>query len=144
MDPVETAAGHFEAGFNCAQAVLAAYAAGRNLDERGALKLATGFGGGMGCLGEQCGAVTGAVMALSLAHGRETLADTESKGKTYGLVKEFAARFKAEHGTLVCRELLGVDIGTPEGMAAAQEKALFTTVCPVYVRDAARFVGELI
>jgi len=87
------------------------------------LKLASGFGGGMGRLAETCGAVTGAFMAMGLKFGAAT-AEREAREPIYARVRELAARFKACHGSLICRDLLGCDLSTPEGFALAQEKKL--------------------
>ncbi len=43
-----------------------------------------------------------------------------------------------------CRELLGYDLGTPEGRAAVKELQLSKTVCARLVYDAAEIVAEII
>ncbi len=123
-------------GCNCAQAVLCAFAGELGLEEQTALRIATGFGGGMGRTGGTCGAVTGAYMVLGLARG---MRDPEEKGRkdaTYTLVREFADRFRARNGATGCKELLGVDVGTPEGLRLAHERDLFSTRCNQLIRDA--------
>ena len=69
MSRVEQAVSCFQGGFNCSQAVLSTYAQDFGLDREAALKLAAGFGGGMGRMAGTCGAVTGAFMVLGLKHG---------------------------------------------------------------------------
>lgn len=130
MNRIEIAVSRFAEGFNCSQAVFSSYAEG--MDEE-ALKIASGFGGGMGRMAETCGAVTGAMMVLGLRFGGAT-PDREAKERVYARVREFADRFKARNGSLDCRDLLGCDISTPDGYEMA--KNLFTTTCPKYVRDA--------
>jgi C_GCAxxG_C_C family probable redox protein len=144
MTNVEQAVGGFKSGCNCAQAILTVYGAPYGLDEKTAMKLATGFGGGMGRMGEVCGALTGAFMVLGLKFGAGTAKDAPAKECTAGLVQELARRFKARHGCLRCRELLGCDIDTPAGMKAAKDRQLFTTVCPGLVGDAAGILEELL
>lgn len=146
MSKTEQAASCFEAGFNCAQAVLSAYAAEFGLEPTMALKVAGAFGGGMGRLAQTCGAVTGAFMVIGLKYGKVGVDDDEeqTKEKAYGLVQEFAARFAARHGSTACKELLGCDIGTPEGRLYAKEAGLSATLCPKFVRDAAEIVGQLL
>ncbi|MCX5897676.1 MAG: C-GCAxxG-C-C family protein, partial [Proteobacteria bacterium] len=56
MNCAERAADSFARGFNCSQSVLAAYAEQFGLTEELALKVAGGFGGGMGRMAETCGA----------------------------------------------------------------------------------------
>jgi C_GCAxxG_C_C family probable redox protein len=146
MSKTEQAVSCFEAGFNCAQAVLSAYAAEFGLEPTMALKVAGAFGGGMGRLAQTCGAVTGAFMVIGLKYGKVGVDDDEeqTKEKAYGLVQELAARFASRHGSIACKELLGCDIGTPEGRLHAKEAGLSATLCPKFVRDAAEIVGQLL
>jgi C_GCAxxG_C_C family probable redox protein len=133
----------FEGGFSCSQAVFTAFSAELGLDQETALKLAGGFGGGMGHTGYTCGAVSGAVMAIGLKHGKCRAEDNEAKAKTYALVQEFCRRFKARHGSLLCTELIGHDLSRPEEAEAAREAGKFKTVCPQLVRDAVEIVEEI-
>ena len=142
MDNADRAASCFKEGFNCAQAVLSAYGPNFGLDRGLALKVAAAFGGGMGRLGGTCGAVTGALMAIGLRCGTVKV-DEQAKEKTYRLVREFTEAFRSRNGSIVCRELLGLDISTPEGRKQAMEKKLFTTLCPKLVRDAAEIIGKM-
>jgi arsenate reductase len=135
MDRVRAALSRFAEGFNCAQAVFSVYAEHLGLDRDTALKLAAGFGGGMGRMASTCGAVTGAFLVLGLRHGAAT-PDREAKEAIYSRVGEFAGRFQARHGSLVCRELLGCDISDPDGLRRARESGLFASVCPKLVQDA--------
>ena len=138
----DEAAHSFEGDLNCCQAVFSALAPGLGLDEGTALRIATPFGGGMGRLGEVCGAVTGAFMAIGLREG-DPEANRAAKERAYEAVRRFSERFITLHGSIRCRELLGCDIGTEEGMAEAKEKGLFTTLCAELVRDAVKIVEEL-
>ncbi len=98
----------------------------------------------MGRMGETCGAVTGAFMVIGLRHGR-TIADTNrGRDKAYDLVERFVQEFRARNKTIVCRDLLGCDISTPEGMKQVKKKNLFTTVCPRFVGDAAEILEEIL
>ena len=144
MDAKEVAVTRFQEGFSCSQAVFSAYADEMGLDRDTALKIAGGFGGGMGRTGQTCGAVTGAIMAIGLKYGATNAADKETKEKVYALVKEFSDRFKVRHEGVTCKDLLGVDIGTAEGHKIAQEQKLYGTVCTKLVKDAAEIVGEIL
>jgi C_GCAxxG_C_C family probable redox protein len=99
----------------------------------------------MGRLGEVCGAVTGAFMVIGLKHGKSRLEDdnNETREKAYALVHEFADRFRACNGSILCRELLGCDISTPEGRAQAREKGLFNDLCPKLVGDAVEILEQM-
>ena len=123
-------------GANCAQSVVCAFADQCEVEESTAMRVATGFGGGMGRMGGVCGAVTGAYMVLGLMHGMKKTEEADAKTMTYGLVREFAQKFRAKNATLSCKELLGIDISTEEGMRAAKEKNLFATRCNALISDA--------
>jgi len=144
MTRADEAVGLFRQGYSCSQSILKVYGAGRSVAEQDLLKLATGFGGGMARMGGTCGAVTGAFMALGLAYGQVSAEDAESKEKTYAFIQEFADRFKEKHGSLTCRDLLGYDLGTPEGRLAAKASGRVDAFCPTLVRAAAEILEELI
>jgi C_GCAxxG_C_C family probable redox protein len=139
----EHARDYFEQGFNCAQSVCAAYAEHFGLDREIALRVSAGFGGGMGRLAGTCGAVSGAFMIIGLKYGAVQADDKESKENAYAQVREFAQRFTKRHGSLLCKELLGCDISTPEGYQRAKEEQLFTTRCPQLVQDAAEILEAM-
>ena len=134
----------FNEGFTCGQALLSAFGEELGLNRELALKIACAFGGGMACMGETCGAVTGAFMVIGLKHGRTIVGDRPAKNKTYTLTRSFRKAFEARNGSIVCRELLNVDISTPEGMTLAEEKKLFKRHCPNFVKDAAEILDELL
>jgi C_GCAxxG_C_C family probable redox protein len=133
-DRTKQAVSLFKQGCSCSQAVLAAYADRFGLDGRTALKLASGFGGGMR-MGEVCGAITGAFMVLGLAYGPDKPSDRQAKERTYGLVRDFAETFKSRNGSIMCRELLGFDLSTPAGQELAKNRGSFDR-CPELVREA--------
>jgi C_GCAxxG_C_C family probable redox protein len=134
----------FGQGFNCGQAVLAAFADRHGLGREGALRVGCAFGGGIARTGGLCGAVSGALMAIGLEHGRTTVEDEAARERTYDATRAFLEAFRHAHGSDVCRELLGVDIGTAEGRVAAMKAGLFKSVCPELVRSAVRIVEQLV
>jgi C_GCAxxG_C_C family probable redox protein len=140
----EQAVNIFKEGSNCSQAVISVYAEDFGLSLENALKIAHGFGGGMGRMAQTCGAVTGAFMVLGLKYGNADIHDKEARERIYGMVREFARRFENRNGSIVCRELLGCDISKPEGIANAKENGLFASVCPKMVGDAAGILDEMI
>lgn len=144
MDRREMAVRAFREGCSCSQAILAAYADPSVLDRETALRVASGFGGGLARLGRTCGAVTGGIMALGLRHGAGTAGNEEAKVRLYETVHRFVAEFEARHGSSECRTLLGVDLGSAEGMSRAREQNLFETRCAAFVRDAAEILEGLI
>ena len=140
-DPIQLASDRFAHGFNCAQAVLSAFAAEAGLSEESALKLASPFGGGIARQGQICGALSGALMAFGLQRGN---ADPKDKDETYRKSQELVRAFQKQHGSILCRELLGYDLSTPEGLQAAQEGKVFATVCPALVSGAAEALAEML
>jgi len=143
MESAEKALGYFGRGCNCAQSVACAFAGRLGVEERAAMVAAAGFGGGIGREQLTCGAVTGAVMAIGFRW-----ADPANAGATKGLVyektRQVLRRFEALHGTTSCRELLGVDLNTPEGQKQAREQNLFRVKCEAYVRDACGVVEAML
>ncbi|MDY4148268.1 MAG: C-GCAxxG-C-C family protein [Paludibacteraceae bacterium] len=99
----------FEQGFNCAQAVFASCADVYGVDNESlALRLSASFGGGMGRMRMTCGAACGMFMLAGLHNGSAIAGDKTGKMNNYALVQDLAARFKAENGSIVCAELLGI------------------------------------
>ena len=143
-DKAEAAVACFREGFNCSQAVLSAWSGEFNLERETALRAAAAFGAGMGRLGEVCGAVTGALIVIGLRHGRTRAEDKETKEKNYAMVRDFARCFRSRNGSLLCRELLGCDLTTAEGMEEAKRKGLFTERCPRFVRAAVEILEEIL
>ena len=139
--PAESAVTIFGQSFNCSQSVFSAFAQQFGLAGKTALKLASPFGGGVARRGEICGAVTGALLALGLARGADTPAGKE---EIYRLSEEFMRRFEQKHGRLICRDLINCDISTPQGWQKAKETGIFSTVCPILVRDAAEIAQALL
>jgi C_GCAxxG_C_C family probable redox protein len=143
MSKADDAVSCFGCGFNCSQAVFSAFSGDYGMSREDALKAASAFGAGMGRMGSTCGAVTGAFMVLGMKYGKYKEGDEAPKEKTYALVNEFAKRFKARNGTIVCKELLGLEIGTPEGAKTFKEKGYHAARCTKYVRDAAEILEEM-
>jgi len=143
-DPVARACELFAQGVSCAPAILAAFAPRFGLAEDQAARAACCFGGGMIGSGRTCGAVTGAMMVLGLAHGSGAQPDPARKQAAYARTAELWRRFAEKHGSIACKDILGVDISTPEGRAQAAAAGLFQTTCAAAVKDAARLLVELL
>ena len=124
----------FPVQFNCAQTVFSLFAPELGLDENTALKIASGFGGGMACA-ETCGAVTGSYMVIGMKHGH-SIPDADAKANTKMKIQKFNENFKKHHGSLICKELTGYDISTPEGNFEASQSGVFLHVCPNFIKTA--------
>lgn len=113
------------------------------LEREFALRIGSGFAAGMR-MAETCGAVTGAIMVLGLARATAGSTTARLREPVYQAVKEFSAEFERRHRTLICRDLLGCDIRTEEGMQAAKERGLYKTICPKMVQDAAEILETML
>lgn len=142
MTHTDKAKNLFEQKFHCSQAVLAAFAEELGIIEEQALKLGACFGSGM-CKGEVCGACTGALMALGLKYGQSEKEDLESRYKTSETTSKFLEMFRDENGSYICKELLGCDLATPEGIEYARKHNLFTEFCPKMVISAVKITEQL-
>lgn len=137
MDPVTRAEELFKDGYNCAQAVLGAFAEELGLPLETAMKLSSSFGGGMGRMREVCGACSGMFMAAGLLYGYATPETGTPKAELYEHIRVLADRFREENGSIICRDLLGGTArigGTPEARTTEYYQK---RPCVEYVRQAA-------
>jgi C_GCAxxG_C_C family probable redox protein len=139
----EQAVSCFSDGFNCSQAVLSTFGPEMGLDRESALRVAGMFGGGMGHLGNVCGAVTGAFMAIGLTYSKVQDGENEKRDQGYALVWQFAEEFTARNESIICKELLGCDLSTPDGLAQARDTGLFSDVCPKLVQSAVEILEQM-
>jgi len=115
----------FLSGYNCSQAVLYSFCDELHFSKDTALRMACGFGAGMGKKQEICGAISGGVIAIGLKYGRGEGQDRTPTEETYRKVRELTSRFEATHGTCICRTLLnGCDLNTPDGLRYFKENDL--------------------
>jgi C_GCAxxG_C_C family probable redox protein len=126
----------FEQGYNCAQAILAAFAPNGEASREVYLKLASSFGSGMSRTGNTCGAVSGALMVIGLHLGPSQKKRPLVKLKLERTSKKFLKEFEKRHGTVVCNPLRGHE---PNGMYRKGKNDL----CPAFVKTAAEILEEL-
>lgn len=106
MDRSYRAGEFFMSGYNCAQSVTMAFADLIGMDEKGAARLASPFGGGMGRLREVCGAVSGMLIVFGILYGYDQAGDDDIKHAVYDQAQQLALSFKDRIGTIICREIL--------------------------------------
>ena len=141
-----------EGGYNCCQAVVLAYCDLFGLDEKTAASLSSGFGGGMGRMREVCGSVSGMVMLSGMLSPADNPADKAGRTANYALVQEVAGEFRRVNGSIICRELLGLDKKPAEGQATVESPVPSDRTAEYYkkrpceelVRISARIIGERI
>ena len=105
-------------------------------------RIASAFGGGIAGTGSVCGALTGAVMAIGLVHGRQKA--TEQDARARALTQELRRRFESEAGSIECRKLTGMDLSTPDGVKRFMKSDVPMKVCLPAVGAAYRIVVELL
>lgn len=106
---------NFHDGYNCTQAVVCVFAEQFGYDEKTVMKMVQTLGGGMCRMREVCGTVTGMLLTLGMAEGSSDPSDKNAKDSIYAHGQEVAASFRKEHGSIICKELLGlVPLGTSE------------------------------
>lgn len=141
----EAAMANFMKGYNCSQSIVLAFADMLDIDEKSLLKMSSSFGGGMGRLREVCGSVSGMFMVAGLLYGYDGPETGQVKADHYARIQELAHRFEEQHGSIVCRELLGLnvrhDVPVPEARTTEYYKK---RPCPEIIGDAAEILDQFI
>jgi C_GCAxxG_C_C family probable redox protein len=131
----------FRSGFYCAESVLLAIAESRGIRSDLIPRIATGFCSGISRNGGMCGALSGAIMGIGLAVGRDS--PQGSVEPAYALVQELISRFEKQFGSANCRQLLGCDLATEAGQRQFVDKALIES-CLQYAEAATGMALALI
>ena len=141
----EMAMANFMKGYNCSQSVVLAFADMLPVKESDLLKMASSFGGGMGRLREVCGSVSGMFIVIGLLYGYDGPETGPVKAEHYKRVQELAHRFEEKHGSIVCRELLGLNVKREAPTPEARTKEYYKKrPCPEIIGDAAEILEEYI
>jgi len=150
LNQLEQKAGDYlEMSGNCAQSSLLALQEQFHLGDVSTLKAVTAMLGGIALRGETCGAVTGGLMAIGLACGREKLDDSEGLIRALGPARRFCREFENEFGSLMCRDIQKLLFGRSFNLADPAEAEEFREAgsskkCRVPTGKAARIAGEII
>lgn len=105
----EQAMTYFQEGYNCAQAVVLAHSDIIGMEKEALLKLSQSFGGGMGRMRQVCGTVSGMFMVAGILTGSDDPSDLQGKKDNYDTVQKLAAAFEEKHGSIICKQLLGLE-----------------------------------
>jgi C_GCAxxG_C_C family probable redox protein len=136
---------NFLKGYNCSQSIVLAFSDMLPVDEELLSKLASSFGGGMGRLREVCGSVSGMFMVAGMLYGYDGPETGQVKADHYARIQELARRFEEKHGSIVCREMLGLSVKreapTPEARTEAYYKK---RPCAEIIGDAAEILDQYI
>ena len=135
----------FLEGYNCSQSVVVSFCDLFDVDEETALRMSASFGGGMGRMREVCGAFSGIIMVLGLFAGQVEGSDQEAKKENYRLVQEAADLFRKENGSIICREILGLEKAEGTyGPAPRTEEYYKKRPCPETIRGAAQILIDML
>lgn len=144
MEHKKRAAELFCKGYNCAQAVFAAFSDVTGMSESDALRLSSSFGGGMGRMREVCGACSAMFMVAGMLYGSDTT-DNAARAEHYALIQSLAEQFKQRHTTIICRQLLAslkpADTPTPTERTSEFYKV---RPCLKFVEDACDILDDMI
>ena len=118
---VQIATDYFRAGYNCSQSVAMTFADLYDIPD----------GGGIGRMRETCGSALGMFMLAGLevvnvedkpqpasaltGWGEGLYPNQELKKKNYEVVQRLAADFRAQTGSIICKELLGLNKKRADG-----------------------------
>ena len=143
MKKSDKAVEYFKAGYNCSQSVFLTFAEDFGLSKDMALKLASSLGAGMGRLREVCGAVTAMFAIAGLSKGYTNPCDDETKAKHYELIQSLAEKFKSEHNTIICRELLGLEDGADSPIPSKRTEQYYQErPCEFFIKSAAEIIDN--
>lgn len=135
---------HFmEGNRTCSEALLLAGAEALGVRSPLVPDIALGMAGGMGLLGKTCGAVTASIMVLSLAAGRKEKDEKKKRMLAFNTAASLQKRFAEKFKTTDCRKLCGLDLTTPKGRKALQERVRAETCRPIIAACAKMLAEEL-
>lgn len=141
----EAAMANFMKGYNCSQSIVLAFEDLLPVDSATMSRMASSFGGGMGRLREVCGSVSGMFMIAGFLYGYDGPETGQVKADHYARIQELARRFEEKHGSIVCREMLGLsvkhDSHVPEARTAEYYKK---RPCAEIIGDAAEILEQYI
>jgi len=141
----DKAVAKFQDGYNCAQAVIYTFCEEMQIEINTAMKLACGFGAGMGRKEEVCGAVTGGILVIGCKYGRGENDDQAATELTYTKTRELMDQFTSRHGTFCCRKLLnGCDLTTEEGKEYFKQNRLRSTICTPCIQSAVEILEDIL
>ena len=141
----EKAMANFKKGYNCSQSIILAYQDMIPIDKSILSKMASSFGGGMGRLREVCGSVSGMFLIAGILYGYDEPETGQVKVEHYTRIQELARRFEEKHGSIICREMLGLnvkhDVPVPEARTSEYYKK---RPCAEIIGDAAEILEQYI
>ncbi len=121
------------------------------MEDAGAFRAGSALAGGVARMGETCGALTGAIMAVGLAVGRERIEDTEQYRRAMVPAQEVYRRFSEVEGASLCPEIHKIRYGRSFQLTDPEQYQEFleagghsATGCPDVCAHAAKIAAEVI
>jgi C_GCAxxG_C_C family probable redox protein len=139
----EAALAYFGSGFNCVQSVLKPVLEHKDLYFVEATQIAAGFGAGIGIRGQQCGAISGVIVAIVSLVDKTITNVRDHRTTTHCLSSELLAQFKEEFGTFICDDLTGVNMSDKDEFEKGFEEGVFNDICPKFVDKTVRILLEM-
>lgn len=121
------------------------------MGSKAVFKAGSALAGGVARMGETCGALTGAIMAVCCLVGREKLEDRKQYGKAMEEARQVCNLFRDRIGHTICAEIHKIRYGKVYRLIDPKEREAFhhegghsRTGCPEVCGVAARVAAEVI
>jgi C_GCAxxG_C_C family probable redox protein len=144
MNKPSMAQEYFALNGNCAQSIVMTFAEEVNISQNDLIHLAFPFGGGFGLRGSICGALSGAAMILGAKYGKLLQSDAQYSEKMYGITQDLFEQFIKSQGTIICKELIHLDLSKPDELLEALNSGVMRTKCPEFVYRTAEILEMLL
>jgi len=92
-------------------------------------------------MGEACGAVTSAVLLISLKYGASDREERDAKKRAYELTAKFIEEFRARNKSIICRDLLGFNINSDN---VPEKEETISKRCPEFIAAASEIFKEIL
>lgn len=129
--------------YGCAETTFVVLKTAFGLDEAADPSAAMALNGGVAYAGGTCGAISGAALALGLLAARRLADHREAKRVARELTARLMEDFRAEHGAVDCRDLIGLDLRAPGAHEAFLESGLWRDRCMSQIEFAVRRLAPL-
>lgn len=138
-EAVRSCKANFDSGYNCCETVLLSFSEMLDVDCEVIPNIATPFGGGICDRKHMCGALSGAVMAIGLKHGRnDPKGDRDSSSAR---TKRLVGKFVQKYGSANCRDILDYDPEDP-GKIDREKQKTRAIICAPLIEQVAEWLWE--
>ena len=114
------------------------------LDDPADSSAAMALNGGVAYGGGPCGAITGAALAVGMLAGRRIGDHREAKRVARELIAGLMDDFREAHGTVDCRDLIGIDLRAPGAHRAFLRSLAWRDRCMPQIEFAITHLAPLV